>query len=352
MNQEQHAAAATDRLDEEYYQITTPILDSFPKFRPPLDLYYLNEDVAQLLPYIKQGTRMSDEQRDELAKRCAKGLIFVSRSDHNIYAKHISKQLDLVLMDSKLLPGECAEIFRYAMTKRVGEFFEQPVKTVLAELRNDVLVVTEYLAKDPERAKALFRQLHKDFTLENHQVNVGFLGLCIYFKFFEGEEIKRRSLDRIALGLFTLDVGLSKVPKFILEKKGYLAREEQDKIQQHPLISAQILRNLDILEDETLHCVVEHKERMDGKGWPRRLKGKDISFAGRLAAVADYYNLRMMRGVPVNLEPDNYRPDEEDELKLAMEMNADKNSFEFKITLPLVTLIEGMRREEKQQEES
>jgi HD-GYP domain-containing protein (c-di-GMP phosphodiesterase class II) len=35
--------------------------------------------------------------------------------------------------------------------------------------------------------------------------------------------------------------------------------------------------------------VLEHQERMDGSGYPQRLKGNDISRLGRLAAVADSF---------------------------------------------------------------
>ena len=41
--------AVPANISEEYYQISEAILDSFPKYRLPLDLFRFKEDIAQLL---------------------------------------------------------------------------------------------------------------------------------------------------------------------------------------------------------------------------------------------------------------------------------------------------------------
>ena len=121
---------ATEGLNEEYYQINTDILGSFNKFRPPLDLFLLKEDVVRLLPFYKQGGRLTSEQVEQLPQLANDGLIFVSRKDHSVYVKHISYQLDLVLIDKNLQEKEIADIFTQALTRRMEEFLEQPVKPV------------------------------------------------------------------------------------------------------------------------------------------------------------------------------------------------------------------------------
>ena len=84
-------------INEEYYQISSEILSSFPKYRPPVDLFSFREDIAVLAPYCRKGDRLSNAQVEEVAQLCADGMLFVSRSDHPIYSRHIVKQLDLVL---------------------------------------------------------------------------------------------------------------------------------------------------------------------------------------------------------------------------------------------------------------
>ena len=89
-------------IDEEYYQISAEILSSFPKYRPPVDLFRFREDILVLAPYCRKEMRLTNEQVEEVAALCAEGNLFVSRSDHHIYSRHIVKQLDLVLQDSNL----------------------------------------------------------------------------------------------------------------------------------------------------------------------------------------------------------------------------------------------------------
>jgi len=152
---------AIEDLEEEYYQISPDILLSFNKFRPPLNIFKLKEDVVRLFPYYKVGERLSKEQGEELEQMVREGLMFVSRADHPVYVKHISYQLDLVLMDRHLTEAEIADIFQTALTRRMEEFLDQPVKAVAD--KQDYLE-TKWAAsaqvrglKDPRKVLAEFR---------------------------------------------------------------------------------------------------------------------------------------------------------------------------------------------------
>lgn len=275
-----------DNLDEEYYQISTDILSSFPKFRPPLNLYVLKEDTAQIMLYKKQGERMDKDVQEELAELCESGNIFVARGDHAIYSKHIAKQLDLVLVDENLKEAEIAEIFSLALTARIAEFFEQPIKAVFTKLYNDLMVLTEYLWADLPRIKALVRRVHKEHTLENHSFNTGVMGLWLYEKLRPGGK-NRREYDKVALALFLHDMGMSKIPPFIRDKPKPLTNDERTKVNMHPLLGSKIALKLGLKFDEMQQCIMEHHERLDGKGYPNRLA--EVSFLGNLCAVVDSY---------------------------------------------------------------
>ena len=115
--QSRQAREIPQNINEEYYQISTEILASFPKYRPPVDLFSFREDIKVLAPYSKKGVRLSNEQVEEVARLCAAGDLFVSRSDHPIYSRHIVKQLDLVLQDNNLKESEIADICIRALAK-------------------------------------------------------------------------------------------------------------------------------------------------------------------------------------------------------------------------------------------
>jgi HD-GYP domain-containing protein (c-di-GMP phosphodiesterase class II) len=272
-------------LSEEFYQISPQILASFPKFRPPLTLYFFNEKVKELSPYVYAGERLSKEQQAEVAGLCADGKIFVARSDRPIYAEHISKQLDLVLMDTDLKEGEIAEILGKGVRKSIESFFEQPVKPVLHKLETDLLVLTEYLWGDPYRIKALLRRLSQDADLSARSWDMLLVGLGLYLE-IQSEDRHRKVLDRLAVGLATANVGWAKVPNYIREKRRNLSPEEQKQVRQTPLAATRILQKLGYRDKIILQCVEEHRECLDGSGYPRGLRGKDISWFGRMGGAA------------------------------------------------------------------
>jgi len=57
----------------------------------------------------------------------------------------------------------------------------------------------------------------------------------------------------------------------------------------HPAVGADILKHLDFLGD-TIELIHAHHERMDGKGYPKRLNGEDIPLGARIIAVADGFD--------------------------------------------------------------
>jgi HD-GYP domain-containing protein (c-di-GMP phosphodiesterase class II) len=285
--------AIPDNLEEEYYQISTEILQSFNKYHPPLDIYRLKEDVMRVLPYFKAKERLTKEQAEELDALTAEGMVFVSRVDHSVYVKHISYQLDLVLMDRHLTEGEIADIFHLALTRRMKEFLDQPVKVVSDKLVADIMVLTEYIWQDHNRAKALSKRVHDKHCLAHHSVNCLLVGLMVYVlalpkDFWEGAKA-RQTFDRTALGLALHDMGMCKIPSFLLEKTQQITAEERQKILKHPMLGLEMLTKLDLKFPELEQCVLHHHERLNGSGYPQKLSGGDISELGLFTAVVDSY---------------------------------------------------------------
>ena len=275
-----------DGLNEEYYQISADILGSFNKYRPPLNIFKFKEDVARIMPYYKVGGRLTNEQVEELGALTNEGMIFVSREDHPVYVKHISYQLDLVLVDKNLKEKEIADIFTQALTRKLKEFFDQPVSVVFEKLWVDLMVLTEYLFQDIRRARALVRRLHTEHSLENHSVNC----LALYGKLRENnfkDGVKRKTFDRLAAGLFLHDMGMTKVPAFIRTKDKPLTGDERTKINAHTKVGYEMLNKLGLKYAETEQCVTDHHERVNGSGYP--LKSTSQELPGRLCAVVDSF---------------------------------------------------------------
>jgi putative nucleotidyltransferase with HDIG domain len=90
----------------------------------------------------------------------------------------------------------------------------------------------------------------------------------------------------IEFGFLLHDIGKVAVPDAILFKTSRLTEEEYALIAQHPVVGAEILRDVDFLGEGKL-VVRHHHERWDGTGYPDRLVGDEIPLAARVFSVAD-----------------------------------------------------------------
>lgn len=285
--------AVPGNIFEEYYQINQAILDSFPKYRPPLDLFIFLEDIATLQTFSRKGDRLSNEQVEQMHLLCSEGDLFVSRADHHIYSKHIIKQLDLVLLDKNLKESEICDICILALEERLGAFFDQPVRAPFDTLLSDVMVLTEYLWSDLHRLKLFMRRLHMgEHSLVRHSINVMIVGLWL-LALPQTKELQRKRFDQAALALLLHDVGMTKVPAFILGKTTPLKVEEREKIPPHTLLGCKIADKLDLTFDCMKQAALEHHERLDGSGYPQ--KSRHISSFGLMTAVADAFSAMVQK---------------------------------------------------------
>ena len=85
------------------------------------------------------------------------------------------------------------------------------------------------------------------------------------------------------------DIGKIGIPDQIINKTTRLSDEEYTTIKAHPLIGADILKNISEFPDIATGARWHH-EHYDGSGYPDGLKGEDIPENARIIAVADAYD--------------------------------------------------------------
>lgn len=96
-------------------------------------------------------------------------------------------------------------------------------------------------------------------------------------------------LHTLKIGGLFHDIGKIGIPDSILLKPGKLTPDEYSEIKNHPSIGVHILSNAAIFRD-IIPIVKHHHERYDGLGYPSKLKGEEIPYLARIAAVADTFD--------------------------------------------------------------
>lgn len=101
--------------------------------------------------------------------------------------------------------------------------------------------------------------------------------------------LSNEDLKVLQIGGLFHDIGKIGVPDSILLKEGKLTDDEYSEIKNHPTIGAHILSNATIFQN-IIPIVKHHHEKYDGNGYPSKLKGEDIPYFARIAAIADTFD--------------------------------------------------------------
>lgn len=98
--------------------------------------------------------------------------------------------------------------------------------------------------------------------------------------------IDNGELVQIEHGALLHDIGKLRIPDSILWKPSELTQEEWGIMRRHPQYGYEFVQKIGFLR-EAADIILSHHEKFDGTGYPRGLKGKNISFGARVFALID-----------------------------------------------------------------
>lgn len=157
--------------------------------------------------------------------------------------------------------------------------------------------------------------------LAKNSINTAILSALIA----EELNLSDENIRQLVMGALLHDVGMLRLPRGILDKRGWLSPTETQQIQMHPFYSYSIVCEELKLSEYVGRIASQHHERWDGEGYPRHFKGQEIAMSARIVSVADafeamvsekpYRNSMMGYHAMKNLLSDNSRRFDPDALK-------------------------------------
>lgn len=102
-------------------------------------------------------------------------------------------------------------------------------------------------------------------------------------------KIPNHKVLHLTTGALLHDVGMVKLPKTIVEKQGGLSESEAQRMKAHPLYAFKIVCKELLYPEDVGLIALQHHERWDGEGYPRRIAGEDIDIGARIVSVADAF---------------------------------------------------------------
>lgn len=141
----------------------------------------------------------------------------------------------------------------------------------------------------------------KDQFTHHHSRNVMQLTMVLAQLFSLSDD----EIETLRYAALLHDIGKIGIPEDILNKKGKLTPEEYKLIKTHPVIGADIVQNVPSL-CKLVPQILNHHERVDGKGYPYGLTNGDIPFLARIIAVADTFEAMFSKRVYRDAIPVEY----------------------------------------------
>lgn len=190
---------------------------------------------------------------------------------------------------TKLVEGQTVATAVMQGVNDLAEVFDHLVAGEELDLEKSqgvVRTMEEMAARSTPALIQMTRLRKKDTATYLHCLSVSTLMMRV------GQLLRMNEQTVLDLGMAGLlhDIGKLFTPDQILGKKGSLTPEERKIVQSHPQVGHDVLRKHGIDNELILEVCHNHHETLDGAGYPRALKGAEISLAVRIGTVCDVYD--------------------------------------------------------------
>jgi len=124
-----------------------------------------------------------------------------------------------------------------------------------------------------------------DYTVI-HPLHCAILSYCLAIKL----EITDRRLNSIICAALTSNIGMFELQNKLIKQAGPLRPEQRAEVDKHTMRGVVLLKRMGVIDKLWLEVVLQHHEKRDGTGYPRKLKGKQFIREARILAIADRYH--------------------------------------------------------------
>ena len=146
-----------------------------------------------------------------------------------------------------------------------------------------------------------------------HSLNTAILATALGYKLNLDEDY----LEKITKAALLHDIGMTKLPKEILEKT-VLSQQDTKVFQTHTQIGYKILKYEMSMPEDICLVALEHHENNDGSGYPFKLSGEQISEMARIIGMCSFFDDLTSNRTPTRIK------NTKDALRIMLEVGSKK----------------------------
>jgi hypothetical protein len=209
---------------------------------------------------------------------------------------YLDRNLDDIVASPRVGVSEKAELFYYLAYRRLRACYRSPSRITLGGVKGLIALMVEQILGDKDAVKEVFALAQDNVCMTTvhpecsilHSLNVGIFSTFFVMKVLGN--LSRDTLEEVSLGYFLHNIGMMRLPQNVVDFRGTLGETALNLLRQHTAWGLEVVRGIEEPSREVAHIIMDHHERLNGKGYPRALTGVDVHFFVKVCSLVDSFN--------------------------------------------------------------
>ncbi|MDD3342997.1 MAG: HD domain-containing protein [Sulfurospirillaceae bacterium] len=213
--------------------------------------------------------------------------LYIQSIDELVYYYYLEKYLGDICQNKHISLIDKSKLIYDTSSNIIHNLLEKPEsKEAIKRTKSLVDNTINIILSHDTAIKSMMEIGSHDYYTYTHSVDVAVfsIGFANYLKFSYNDILN------VGNAAMLHDIGKSKIPNEVINKKGKLNQKEFNIIKQHPLYSYEILQFHGENNDDILKPARNHHEKVQGQGYPDNLMGHQIHDFAKIIAIADIFS--------------------------------------------------------------
>ncbi len=213
--------------------------------------------------------------------------LYIEHKDHDKYSKDITDYLSKIIDDKDKPIILKTEIMHELASDTMHDLLYHDITSQkIQKLSSSIDNTVHFILNEPDAVRSMLQVTSHDYYTYTHSIDVSTYALG----FGSHLGLNEIQLKIIGKGAMLHDIGKKKIPLEILNKNGFLSEDEFEIMKKHPTYGVELLKEFGEDEEIILTIIEQHHEKMNGKGYPKGLKGDEIHPFSQIVALCDIFN--------------------------------------------------------------
>lgn len=225
-----------------------------------------------------------------LAQYIAKGVshLYIRSEDEALFREYMQRSPEKVFTDPKVADAKKVSVLLNMAEQNISELFsiinvsEEAAQTSVKIVKNFITL----MADNPKTLATLLKAASHGEYLYYHSIATAVVSMFIAKA---SGQANARMLEICGLGGFLHDVGLTMLPKEIVDSPTDLTPAQWREMRSHPKLGLKMLEGTPNIPDEVRYIVFQHHEEPGGSGYPTGLRGPVIFYPAKIVGLADSF---------------------------------------------------------------